>query len=107
MKTKEMKKGYFPHWMKEPIPEEDKLRWISKEKVINRLRNGERIIFSEDGWMKRADWIYFENDNYQKLRVRKITFNCLLKKEIIILNDTIKNDFSKRTVYIFNNQNQI
>ncbi len=101
------KKGYFPYWMREPIPEEYRLKWVSKEDVIKRLKNDERIIVNVDCWMKRADWIYFEKDNYQTLRIRKVTFNSLEKagtiKEYIIARNKFS-AYSQNAVYIINPQ---
>ena len=101
------KKGYFPYWMREPIPEEYRLKWVSKGDTIARLKNGEKIVVSIDSWMKRTDWIYFDKDNYQSLRIRKVTFNSLEKNGIIKIDIESKNRFSaysRNAVYILNSQ---
>ena len=92
------KKGYFPYWMKEPLPQEDRVKFLDRKTVLERLRNGEKIRFNPDPWMKVAPKIYFEKDN-RLLAIRRNTFESLKSSELIKWNNPTK--FSNQRIEIW------
>ena len=82
MKKKEEKKFKGPYWIREPLPDEDRVKYLSKEIIIERLKNGERIRFSPDCWRRVAPTITFEKDSRLKA-IRRNTFEAMKRKDII------------------------
>ena len=85
----EEKKGYFPYWMREPLPDSDRVKYVDKDIILERLKSGEKIRFSPDRWLKVAPNIYFEKDTRLK-SIRRNTFEVMKKKEIIIQENQTK-----------------
>ena len=90
-----------PYWMREPIPDEYRVKYIDREDILKRLNNGEKILFRPDAWMKVAPVIYFEKDSRLKA-IRRNTFNSLRNKGIIKLES--QGGFVRETeIWIINN----
>lgn len=70
--------------MREPLPDEDRVKYVDIETILKRLNDGEKIVFRADAWMKVAPVIYFEKDSRLKV-IRRNTFESLKNKGIIKL----------------------
>ena len=78
------KKGHFPYWMKEPIPDEYRVKYVPKDIILQRLKDGEKIRFKNNLWARVAPRIHFEKDDRLK-SIRRNTFESLKTKKTIKL----------------------
>jgi hypothetical protein len=72
-----------PYWMRPPLPDSDRVKYLSNEIILERLKNGEKILFAPDGWMKSAPRINFQKDG-RLVAIRRCTFESLRNKNIIV-----------------------
>ncbi len=71
-----------PDWMREPLPEGDRVKYVPRNEVLKRLGEGEKIRFWPDSWGKVPPRIHFEKDD-RLLSIRRITFEAIKKIGLI------------------------
>ena len=86
---KKEERGYFPYWMRESLPDSDRVKYLDKEIILKRLKNGEMIRFAPDYWRKVAPMITFEKDT-RLMAIRRNTFESMKRKNIIKCNNPPK-----------------